>query len=78
MAFSVQNDLGTVTDANAYITVAEFHAYWTDRNVDTSAMTDPVVQGRIVEATQYIDMPVEAVFDHVSEDTTLVKFKPAS
>lgn len=55
MAFSVQNDTGTVTDANAYITVAEFHAYWADRNVDTSAMTDEQVQGRIVEATQYID-----------------------
>jgi uncharacterized OB-fold protein len=25
-----------------------------------------------------IGMPVEAVFDHVDEDTTLVKFKPAS
>jgi uncharacterized OB-fold protein len=25
-----------------------------------------------------IGMPVEVVFDHVNEDTTLVKFKPAS
>jgi hypothetical protein len=55
MAFNVQNDEGTVTDANAYITIAEYRAYWTDRNVDTSATLDTAVEGLIVEATQYID-----------------------
>jgi hypothetical protein len=55
MAFNVQNDTGTVTDANAYITVAEFRSYWTDRNTDTSSLDDTTVEGLIVEATQYID-----------------------
>jgi hypothetical protein len=55
MAFSVQNDTGTVTDANAYITVTEYRTYWTDRGVDTSSQDDTVVEGLIVQATQYID-----------------------
>lgn len=59
MAFNVQNDTGTVTDANAYITVQEYRDYWVDKNVDTSGQTDDVVQGLIVEATQYIDQRYE-------------------
>jgi hypothetical protein len=55
MAFSVQNDTGTVTDANAYISVNEFKTYWGNKAVDISALTDPEIEGLIVAATQYID-----------------------
>lgn len=55
MAFIVQDDTGTVTDANAYVEVADFRSYWTDRGVDTASLDDDTVQGRIIEATQYID-----------------------
>lgn len=55
MAFNVQNDEGTIADANAYITQAEFVAYWANKNIDVSALTQEVVEGLIVEATQYID-----------------------
>jgi len=59
MAFNVQNDLGTVSDANAYITVAEYRAYWADRNIDTTSQIDATVQGLIVDATQYIGQRFE-------------------
>lgn len=55
MAFTVQDDTGTVVGANAYITVAEFRDYWDDKNVDTSGLVDADVEGLIVESTQYID-----------------------
>ena len=55
MAFNVQNDAGTVTDANAYLSVADFRTYWTNKGIDTTALTDATVQGLIVSATQYID-----------------------
>jgi len=55
MAFNVQNDDGTVVDANAYIDEAYFRAYWADKNVDVSAMDQATIEGLIVEATQYID-----------------------
>ena len=58
MAFTVQDDQGSVTDANAYIDVAFFNTYHTDRNV-----TDVVdgnfetadIQGAIVLASDYLD-----------------------
>ena len=58
MAFSVQDDNGSVVDANAYIDVAFFNTYHSDRNV-----TDVVdgnfelldVQGAIVLASDYLD-----------------------
>ena len=54
MAFNVQNDTGTVTDANAYVTVQEFREYWASRGVSFSE-TDTDLQALIVKATQYID-----------------------
>lgn len=55
MAFNLQNDEGTVVDANAYIDQAFFIAYWANKNIDVSALTQAVVEGLIVEATQYTD-----------------------
>lgn len=55
MAFTVQDDTGTVVDANAYITVGEFRTYWSDKGTDTSGIVDTDVEGLIVQSTQYID-----------------------
>lgn len=55
MAFTPQNDSGTVLRANAYVTVEEFRAYQADRGNDVSAHTDPVVQAAIIKATDYLD-----------------------
>lgn len=56
MAFTVQDNTGTVANANAYITVAEFKAYHDDRGNDYSALTpDSVIEKRIVKATDHID-----------------------
>ncbi len=54
MAFTVQDDTGTVDGANAYITVAEFIAYFADRNI-TIAVDDAVNQAAIIRATSYVD-----------------------
>jgi hypothetical protein len=54
MAFTVENGTG-LADANSYITIAEFRAYWTDRGVDYQSHTDAQVQGYCILATQYID-----------------------
>lgn len=59
MAFTLQDDTGTVAGANAYLSIADFRAYWTNKNVVTTALVDAVVQGLIVEATQYIDQRYE-------------------
>lgn len=58
MAFSVQDSIGSVTDANAYIAVAFFTAYHTDRNVAKVVNGDfdnVDIQGAIVLATDYLD-----------------------
>lgn len=56
MGFNVQNDLGTVEEANAYVTVAAFIAYWSDRGEDYSAKTDAEIQALIIKGTEYIDL----------------------
>lgn len=53
MAFTVQNDAGTIANANAYITVAEFKAYHDDRGNSYGA--DPAIQVGIIKATDFLD-----------------------
>lgn len=55
MAFTVED--GTiVADANAYVTLAEFDAYWTDRGKTFSGSNlDQLKQEAIVRATDYIE-----------------------
>lgn len=60
MAFTVQGDT-PVAGANAYINVAAFRAYWTDRGVDTASYLDAAVQVAIVKGTQYLDLRFEYV-----------------
>lgn len=55
MPFTVQNDQGTATDANAYISVAELDSYWQDRGVDLSGSTTAEKEQAIVKATDFID-----------------------
>jgi hypothetical protein len=55
MAFTIQNDLGTVAGANAYLSVADFKAYCDDRGMAYSSYADPVIEKAIVKATDYID-----------------------
>lgn len=71
MAFTPQDDTGLVADANAYISIAEFDAYWTDRNDEaTVELEDAVKEAAIIEATDYIDtrfcfkgLPLNSVAD---------------
>jgi hypothetical protein len=55
MAFSVQDDNGSVVDANAYVTVAFFKAYHDDRGQSYSGFNDTQIQQAVVRATQYLD-----------------------
>ena len=55
MAFTVQNDAGSVADANAYITLAEFNAYCTDRAMAIEDYDDDQRRAAIIVATAYID-----------------------
>jgi len=55
MALTVQNDAGTVVNANGYITVAEFKAYHDDRGNSYGADSDALIGSYIVRATDYID-----------------------
>lgn len=55
MALIVQNDSGTVVDANAYITVVEFKAYHDARGNSYGAVDDPTLEKKIILATDYLD-----------------------
>ena len=55
MAFTVQDDTGTVASANAYISVAEFKEYHDDRAQSYGTTADSVIQAAIVKATDYLD-----------------------
>lgn len=62
MAFTVQT-LPPTDGANAYVTVADFRAYHTDRgrDVNDTLYPDAKVQAAIVQATQYLDVRFEYV-----------------
>lgn len=55
MAFAVQNDQGTVADANAYIDVAFLESYWQDRGEDLSSSSTAAKEAAIVKATDHLD-----------------------
>lgn len=54
MAFIVQTDSGTVSNANSYITVDEFKNYHKDRGNEITVGTGDI-QKAIVKATDYLD-----------------------
>lgn len=53
-AFNVQNDTGTVADANAYVSLDYFKQYHLDRG-RTFTLTDDAIQAGIVRSTDYVD-----------------------
>lgn len=55
MAFTVQNETGTVQDANAYVSVEEFKAFQGDRGGDISSFSDEQIEKAIVRATDFLD-----------------------
>lgn len=56
MTLNVQDDTGSVANANAYITVVEFKAYQDDRGGDYSgAADDAAIEKAIIRATDYLD-----------------------
>lgn len=55
MAFTVQDDEGSVSGANAYVDVAYVDAYYVDRNDSSWTGTSTVKQAAIIKATDYID-----------------------
>lgn len=54
--FTIQDDTGTVENANAYTDEAFVRAYWTDRGVDLSAKSDAEIEALIIQASNYIDI----------------------
>jgi len=54
MAFVTEDGTG-LANSNAYISVAEFKTYWTDRGVDYTALSDTLIQGYIVQGSDYVD-----------------------
>lgn len=64
MAFTLQDDTGSIADANAYISAAFYTTYHTDRNVVrvvTATDSDADIQSAIIIATDYIDTRFEYV-----------------
>ena len=58
MALIVQNDLGTVDNANSYVDGAYYVSYWADRGVAilyTEASDIASVDASLIQATSYID-----------------------
>lgn len=56
MAFTVQDDDGNVTGANAYLSVAELDAYHADRgNTYTGSPDTTAKEQAIVKSTDYLD-----------------------
>jgi hypothetical protein len=55
MALVLQNDMGSVPNANAYIDVAFFKAYHDDRGNDYGTPTDDVLAQKIIIGTDYVD-----------------------
>jgi len=68
MAFTVQDDDGSIAGANAYLTVAEFKAYHADRGNDLSSYGDVDIQRAIVKATDYMDHRFQFVGYQANDD----------
>lgn len=54
MAIIVEDGTGK-TDAESYLSVAEFRAYCAGRNIDVSAVADSAIEGWARDAASYID-----------------------
>ena len=72
--FAVQDKTGTVEGANAYVSVANFRQYFTDRNISTSTYTDTEVEGAIVQATRFMDMAFDFLGYKLTGSAQLTEF----
>lgn len=72
MAFTVQDDTGDIAGANAYVSVAYFDAYHTERgNAYTGSPSSTEKEQAIVLATDYLDIRFNYVgLKRVSTQTT--------
>lgn len=70
MAFVIQNEDGTQVGANAYVSVAEFRAYQTDRGTATNTYSDAQVEAALIKATDYIDSRFRYVGQSHQKDQT--------
>lgn len=61
MTLVLQNSTGTVTGANAYLSVADFKSFHDDRGNDYSDYTDPEIAAALVKSTDYLDGRFEYV-----------------
>lgn len=68
MAFTPQNDSGTVAGANAYGSLAGFKTYHDDRGNSYAAYTDQELQEAIVAATDFLDYRWTFVGVRLSDD----------
>lgn len=60
--FIVEDGTGADPTANAYVSVAEFKAYWDDRGFDYSTFDDTDIEVAIVKATDYIELTNFGIF----------------
>lgn len=70
MALTVQDDTGEVENANAYITLEYFKAYFEERAIDISDFDDEQINGAIVSATDYIDTRFNINGERLVEEQT--------
>lgn len=51
----VQDDSGTVANADSYTTVAAFRTYWLERGSDMTSTADALIEAALVKATDFLD-----------------------
>lgn len=68
MALTVQNDSGTVSGANSYITRAFFQSYHDARANDYSAYDEAAQDAAIVRATDYLDQRFNFIGERLNID----------
>ena len=68
MAFTVQNENGTVPNANAYVSVEEFKSFHADRGGNISAFTDEQIEKAVVLATDFLDTRYSFVGEQLNLD----------
>ncbi|WGH15548.1 putative virion structural protein [Pseudomonas phage PA_LZ03] len=67
MAFTVQNENGTVPGANAYVSVDEFKSFHTDRGT-LGTHTDEQIEKAIILATDFLDTRYSFVGEQLNLD----------
>jgi hypothetical protein len=69
VTLNVQDYTGEVSDANAYISLADAKALFTARGLTTTA-SDDAISTAIISATEYIDLRFDFTDERLAEDQT--------